>query len=80
MIKDSLESLFRKSVIKRGYPSFWVINSLGWIIFIAADTFIVSPEHVLISWHTFIDNTLEWSTGYFITIGLRVVYKCMPAN
>ncbi|MEJ2614384.1 MAG: histidine kinase [Ignavibacteriaceae bacterium] len=78
MIKDSLESLFRKSIIKRGYPSFWVINSLGWIIFIALDTFIVSPEHVLISWHAFIDNTLQWTTGYFSTIVLRAVYKKFP--
>jgi two-component system LytT family sensor kinase len=78
MIKDSLESLFRKSVMKRGYPSFWVINSLGWIIFIAVDTFIVSPELVLVSWHTFIDNTLQWTTGYLSTIGLRAVYKKFP--
>lgn len=78
MIKDSLESLFRKSVIKRGYPSFWILNSIGWIIFIAVDTFIVSPEIVLKSWHAFIDNTLQWMTGYFSTIGLRAVYKKFP--
>jgi two-component system LytT family sensor kinase len=75
MIKDSLESLFRKNILKRGYPSFWILNSLGWIIFISIDTFIVSPGLVLSSWHTFIDNTLEWSTGYFATIGLRTIYK-----
>ncbi len=78
MIKDTLESLFRKSVIKRGYPSFWIINSIGWIIFIAVDTFIVSPELVLNSWHAFIDNTLQWTTGYFSTIGLRAIYKKFP--
>jgi LytS/YehU family sensor histidine kinase len=75
MIKISLERLFKKSIIKRGYPSFWLINTFGWIIFIALDTFTVSPQQVLLSWHNFIDNTLQWITGYLITIGLRAVYK-----
>lgn len=75
MLKNSLENLFKKSILKRGYPSFWIINSLGWIIFVAADTIIVSPEFVLSSWHSFIDNTLQWSIGYFATIGLRTIYK-----
>jgi len=75
MIKNSLESLFKKSIVKRGYPSFWLINTFGWIIFIAVDTFIVSPQQVLLSWHNFIDNTLQWTTGYLITIGLRAIYK-----
>ena len=74
-MKNSLEMLFKKSIIKGGYPSFWIINSLGWIIFIAVDTFIVSPEFVLSSWHNFINNTLQWSTGYFATIILRTIYK-----
>ena len=75
MFKSSLESLFKKSTAKYGYPSFWLVNTLGWIIFIAVDTFIVSPQQVLQSWHNFIDNTLQWSAGYLLTIGLRALYK-----
>jgi hypothetical protein len=75
MVKNSLESVFQKSIVKRGYPSFWLINTVGWIIFISVDTFIVSPQQVLLSWHNFIDNTLQWTTGYLITIGLRAIYK-----
>ena len=75
MLKSSLDNLIQKSVVKRGYPSFWFINSFGWIIFVAVDTFIVSPEIVLRSWYSLLDNTLEWSTGYFATIGLRAIYK-----
>lgn len=75
MIGKSFENFVVKSITKRGYPSFWIINTLGWIIFVGADTFIVSPELVLSSWHNLLDNTLQWSTGYLSTIGLRFVYK-----
>ena len=70
-----IKNLIEKYLLKSGYPSFWIINSFGWIIFIAVDTFIVSPEIVLSSWHGFFDNTLQWSTGYFTTIGLRTIYQ-----
>jgi len=74
MTKKSIEKFFRKISADRGYPSFWVINTIGWAFLIASDTFIVSPETVLKSWHTFLDNTLQWSTAYLATTGLRFIY------
>jgi len=70
-----IKNLIEKYLLKSGYPSFWILNTFGWIFFIAVDTLIVSPESVLQSWHEFLDNTLQWSTGYFATIGLRAIYK-----
>ena len=75
MAGKSFENFVLRTITKRGYPSFWIINTLGWIIFVSADTFIVSAKLVLSSWHNFLDNTLEWSAGYFSTIGLRFIYK-----
>lgn len=74
MAEKSLEEFFRKITARKGYPSFWIINTLGWVFFIASDTFIVSPDDVLKSWHTLLDNTLQWSTAYLATIGLRYFY------
>ena len=75
MFKSSLESLFKKSIANYGYPSFWLVNSIGWILLIAADSLIVSPDYVLSSWLNFISNSIQWSMGFVITIGLRIIYK-----
>jgi len=75
MLKSSLESLFKKSIAKRGYPSFWLVNTVGWFIFIFVYTFLLSPQVLLQSWSFFINNTVQWISGYFLTIGLRAIYK-----
>lgn len=69
-----INNLFESSLLKKGYPSFWIFNTVGWILFILADTFIVSPE-LLESWHRIISNSIQWSMGFFITIVLRARYK-----
>ena len=75
MIKNSLDSLIERSVVKRGYPSFWLINSIGWLFIITADSLIVSPDYVLDSWVNFFSNSIQWSMGFVLTIGLRTIYK-----
>ena len=75
MNKNSFENFLKKSIVKRGYPSFWLINSIGWILLIAADSLIVSPDYVLDSWTNFISNSIQWGMGFVITIGLRIIYK-----
>jgi LytS/YehU family sensor histidine kinase len=75
LIKVSIKNLLEHHLNKRGYPSFWLINSIGWTFVIAADSFIVSPEYVLDTWHNFFSNTIQWSMGFFITIPLRAIYK-----
>lgn len=75
MLKGSLESLSKKNLV---YPSFWLLNSVGWIIVIVADSFIVSPEYVLDTWQNFFSNTIQWAMGFVITICLRVIYKRFP--
>jgi LytS/YehU family sensor histidine kinase len=75
MIKISIENLFKKSMVERGYPSFWLINAIGWILVIAIDSFIVSPEYVFDSWLNFFSNTIQWSMGFVVTIGIRTIYK-----
>ncbi|MEJ2195923.1 MAG: histidine kinase [Ignavibacteriaceae bacterium] len=74
MIKNSFDSFLKKSVVNQGYPSFWLINSIGWIFLIAADSLIVSPDYVLASWLNFFSNSIQWSMGFVITIGLRLIY------
>jgi len=63
----------REAMIRRGYPSFWMVNTVGWILFILMDT-ILSPE-IWNSPYRMLTNGLEWTMGYFITIGLRAIYK-----
>jgi two-component system LytT family sensor kinase len=75
MIKNSFENFLKKRIVKQGYPSFWLINSIGWILLIAADSLIVSPDYVLASWINLISNSIQWSMGFVITIGLRIIYK-----
>ncbi|MCW9096488.1 MAG: histidine kinase [Ignavibacteriaceae bacterium] len=75
MFQHSPENFFNKIAAKRGYPSFWFFNAVGWILLIAADSFIVSPEYVLDSWHNFFSNAIQWAVGFVITIGLRFIYK-----
>ena len=38
-------------------------------------TFAIDPQLILQSWSFFISNTIQWLVGYFLTIGLRAVYK-----
>lgn len=73
-----IKNFIEKYLSRKGYPSFWFVNSFGWIVFVAIDTFIVSPEIVLSSWNNLFENTLEWSTGYLSTIGLRALYIRFP--
>lgn len=62
-------------MIERKYPSFHFVNTIGWIILIAADSFIVSPQEVFTSFTRFAENSLEWFSGYLITIYMRTIYK-----
>ncbi len=80
MIKNSFENFLKKSIMKRGYPSFWMVNSIGWILLIAADSLLVSPSYVVSSWNNFISNSILWSMGFVLTIGLRAIYKYFNPN
>lgn len=75
MNKNSLVIFFKNSTINRSFPSFWLVNTVGWLIFIFVYTFLLSPQFILQSWIFFISNTAQWISGYFLTIGLRAIYK-----
>ena len=74
-MKNYLVRLFKKSILKQGYPSFWFLNAIGWIAVILADVFVNKAEVLLGNWHRFIENSLQVSMGFIITIGLRAIYK-----
>jgi hypothetical protein len=69
-----LKNIFESHFSKSKYPSFWTLNTIGWVLLILADTFIVSPE-LLDSWNSVLINAIQWSIGYFLTGVLRVIYK-----
>ncbi len=71
---NRIKILVEKHVGKNEYPPFHLVNTIGWIILIAADTFIVSPNELLWNWPRLIANTVEWLSGYVITIYLRQAY------
>ena len=71
----TIKNLIEKHLLRKGYPSFWIINTLGWVIFITLDTLIISPDVLLKDWNRFVDNTVEWSSGIFITAGIRLLYR-----
>jgi two-component system, LytTR family, sensor kinase len=75
LIIEKINKYVKEQLIDRKYPSFHFVNTIGWIILIAADSFIVSPKEVFMSFSRFMENTLEWSSGYFITIYLRCIYQ-----
>ena len=60
-------------LLNRDFPSFWLVNTVGWIIFIVLDT-ILSPQ-IWNSPYRMFTNAIEWTAGYFVTIGLRTVYR-----
>ena len=65
-----------EKLLKRNYPSFWLVNTLGWSLFVLVDT-LLSPE-IWNSTTRLISNALEWFPGFLITIGVRYVYKRYP--
>jgi sensor histidine kinase YesM len=71
---DKIKALVEKHVGKNEYPPFHLVNTLGWIVLIIADTFIVSPNELLWKWHWILSNTTQWISGYFITVYLRRSY------
>lgn len=71
---NRIKILVEKHVGKNEYPPFHLVNTVGWIILIAADTFIVSPNELLWNWPRLSANTIEWLSGYVITIYLRHAY------
>jgi sensor histidine kinase YesM len=75
LARPSISKLFEDHLNKRGYPSFWLVNTAGWSIFIFVFTFLLSPQVILQSWIFFINNTVQWIAGYFLTIWLRAIYK-----
>ncbi|MFH1197902.1 MAG: hypothetical protein V1720_19530, partial [bacterium] len=58
-------------------PSFYIVNAVGWISFIAMDTIIATiwMEGISRSLLSYLNNSLQWSTGFIITIILRAFYK-----
>jgi len=75
---NSIRKYFKKELLDNKHPSFHFINTLGWVLLFAADSFIVSPAQVLANPTTFIQNLLEWLTFYLITVGMRIIYKSYP--
>lgn len=73
-----IRKYIRKEFLDNKHPSFHFINTVGWIIFIAVDNIIVSPQQTTTNASFYIINTLEWLTGYLITIYLRHIYKDFP--
>ncbi|MBU0472597.1 MAG: histidine kinase [Bacteroidetes bacterium] len=58
-------------------PSFYVVNAVGWISFITMDSLITTiwMEGVSRSFLYYLNNSLQWSTGFIATIILRAFYK-----
>lgn len=63
-----------KHIEKNNYPPFHFINTIGWLVIIFADTFIVSPDLLLNNLPMLITNTMQWSCGYVISIYIRSIY------
>lgn len=75
MLKSTIENIFKKSIAKRGYPSFLLVNTTGWFIFIFVYTLLVIHLIIQEGWVAGVSNTLQWASGYFLTFGLRAIYK-----
>jgi hypothetical protein len=63
---------------KGKYPNFWLINSIGWIVYYLIDTFLLSGSFVFNKLSLFVENSLLLVIGFLITCGLRYVYKRYP--
>jgi sensor histidine kinase YesM len=74
LIADIVNRFLRNQFVERKYPSFYFLNAIGWIFIILADSLIVSPSEVFSSFGMFLENTFEWSFGYFITWYIRNIY------
>ncbi len=74
MSRKSINDFLREQFVERDYPSFHLINSLGWLVLIAADSLVVSPKEVFRNFTSFGNNSLQWISGYLITIYIRTIY------
>lgn len=72
--RKSINDFLREQFVVRDYPSFHFINLIGWIVLIAADSLVVSPKEVFRNYFSFSNNTLQWASGYLITIYMRSLY------
>jgi hypothetical protein len=64
----------KRHIEKHDYPPFHLVNAVGWILIFLADTFIVSPDMLLGNLNLFITNTLQWFSGYLISLYIRTIY------
>lgn len=71
-----IKTYFRKLLFDRRYPSFYLVNAVGWILFIMADnTLVTIGMKGRVTLITYVSNILQWSTGYLVTMLMRIVYK-----
>ena len=64
----------KKHIEKNDYPPFHLINAAGWFLILLADTFIVSPNLLLNNFPLLITNSLQWFSGYLISLYVRTIY------
>lgn len=64
----------KKHIEKNDYPPFHLINAAGWFLILLADTFIVSPNLLLNNFPLLITNSLQWFSGYLISLYIRTIY------
>ncbi|MFH0733167.1 MAG: histidine kinase [bacterium] len=56
-------------------PSFYIVNLAGWIMFICADSLIMFVwMGIKFSITAYLANSLQWFTGFLITIIMRFIY------
>ncbi len=60
---------------KGKYPSFLLVNTLGWSAYFIIDTLVISEPYTLNKFSFFLENTLLVAIGFLITCALRFSYK-----
>lgn len=64
----------KKHIDKHDYPPFHLVNAAGWFLILLADTFIVSPDLLLNDVSLLAVNSLQWFSGYLISLYIRTIY------
>lgn len=64
----------KKHIEQHDYPPFHLLNAAGWILILLADTFIVSPHLLLNNLPVLVMNSVQWFSGYCISLYMRSIY------
>lgn len=60
------------------FHSFWVVNILGWSLFVIIDGLLLIPQVSSLSLYEYFTNTIAWFTAFLLTPCLRYIYKRYP--